>query len=133
MVKRARGTTRPGQRPRIQRTTARPSTTASPAPSRPLALTPEEEARAAELEAKIVAEERAAAEAQRRSRDRGRRTAESASEPSLRASALPLSVRAADEYQYVVRDVRRITVIGGGLVVFVIALWAVMQATGTAL
>jgi hypothetical protein len=133
MVKRARGTTRPGQRPRIQRTTPRPATTTAPAPTRPLSLTPEEEARAAELEAKIVAEERAATDAQRRTRDRSRRSAEPSPEAGLRASAVPLSVRAAEEYQYVVRDVRRISLIGGGLIAFVIALWAVMQATGASL
>jgi hypothetical protein len=63
-------------------------------------LTADEEARAAELEARIVAQERAAEESLRRSRNRGRvieaaRTFE------------PLSVRAAGEYAYVRRDVIR--------------------------
>ena len=65
MAKRARGsTTRPGQRPRLQRTsTTRPEAVSTPAPTtRPATLTAEEEARAAELEAQIVAEEHAADE-----------------------------------------------------------------------
>ncbi len=82
-------------------------------PVRPsIALTPEEEARAAEIEAQIVAEERAAEQATRRSRDRGR-------EPehviTRLKNAAPLSVRAANEYAYVRRDIRRIARIGVAL------------------
>ena len=63
--------------------------------SRPSSLTAEEEARAAELEAQIIAEERAAETAQRRTRERQQRAAEPA--PVVRSSA-PLAARAADEY-----------------------------------
>jgi hypothetical protein len=94
----------------MQRTAARPSTAGSARPARPPgSVTPEEEARAAELEAAILAEERAA-EASRRSRDRSRRPAEGAM-----YSSVPLATRAAEEYGYVQRDVRRIAVVGGTL------------------
>jgi hypothetical protein len=41
-----------------------------------------------------------------------------------------LAVRASEEYAYVVRDVRRIALIGGSMVIILIALWAVMHLTG---
>lgn len=137
MAKRARGsTTRPGQRAPLQRAgSVRPIDTSSrlttdAAPVRPASLTAEEEARAAELEARIVAEERAAEETAKRSRERGRR-ATAAAEPVGRGGSL--AVQAAEEYAYVARDVRRIAIIGGGLVAILIALWAVLQATGATL
>jgi hypothetical protein len=74
-------------------------------------VTHEEEARAAELEAAILAEEKAA-EAARRGRNPDRRPVESAI-----YSSVPLATRAAEEYGYVRRDVRRIAVVGGGLLV----------------
>lgn len=72
-------------------------------------MTPEELARAAELEAAILAEEKAA-EASRRGRDKDRRPVEGAI-----YSSVPLATRAAGEYAYVRRDVRRIVVVGGSL------------------
>jgi hypothetical protein len=72
-------------------------------------VTPEEEARAAELEAAILAEEKAG-EAARRGRDKERRPVEGGM-----YSSVPLAVRAAGEYNYVRRDVRRIVVVGGSL------------------
>jgi hypothetical protein len=127
MAKRARGTnSRPGQRPRLQRrgpVTPRLSSPVSP-PS--VTLTPNEEARAAELEAEIVTAERTAERAAPTSRERpARRDAE----PRVRTGSI--AVRAAEEYGYVSRDVRRVTLIGGSLVAFLIVLWAVMQATGS--
>jgi hypothetical protein len=111
MAKRTRGSHRSGRRARGREVSRPLSAAATPRP--PSALTREEEARAAEIEAQIVAEERAAEQATRRSRDRGR-------EPehivSRARSSAPLSVRAADEYAYVRRDVRRIARIGGGLI-----------------
>lgn len=132
MAKRARGTTtRPGQRAPLQRgpSTQRPSgsaaTTSTPAP-RPATLTADEEARAAALEAQIVAEEKAAEQAARKNRDRSRREGEA--EPVGRGGTI--AVRASQEYAYVARDVRRIAVIGGGLVAFLLGLWVVVEATG---
>jgi hypothetical protein len=137
MAKRARGTTtRPGQRRPIQRPAARPGSGARPAPAaapgsdtanlRAASLTPDEEARAAQLEAAIVAQERQAEEGRR---DRARR---SAPEPSVRSSS-PLAVAAANEYAYVARDVRKVAVVGGSLVGLLLALWVVTQVTGVTL
>lgn len=110
MAKRTRGSHRPGRRPPLRRETTRSPSAA--APIRPaIGLSPEEEARAAEIEAQIMAEERAAEQAARRSRTRGR---EEHVITRLK-NAAPLSVRAADEYAYVRRDVRRIARIGAAL------------------
>lgn len=137
MAKRARGTTtRPGQRRPIQRppgrpgsSTVRPASTALSAPEvaapRPDTLTAEEEGRAAELEAAIVAQERQAQMSQRR-------TQRGAPEATVRAAS-PLAVAAASEYAYVARDVRRVAVVGGTLVGLLLALWVVVQVTGVSI
>ncbi len=109
MAKRSRIGGRPGQRRPLERPSTRPGS----APIRPAnALTSEEEARAAELEAAIVAQEKAAEDA-RRGRSRDRAAAAAADAPLY--SSQPLAARAAQEYDYVRRDIRRITVVGGGL------------------
>ena len=127
MAKRVRGTsTRPGQRPRLQRrgpVTPRLSGPVSP-PS--VTLTPSEEARAAELEAEIVSAERSADRAAPVLRERPARREV---EPRVRTGSI--AVRASEEYAYVSRDVRRVTLIGGSLIAFLIVLWAVLQATGS--
>jgi hypothetical protein len=82
-------------------------------PARPAgSVTAEEEARAAQLEAAIVAEEKAV-EAARRARDRIARPNELSGR--LGNASVPLAVRAAEEYAYVRRDVRRIAIVGGSL------------------
>src|SRR4051794_6728469 len=128
MAKRARGstTTRPGQRRPLQRTTARPAATvvpAAPIAPRPSTLTDAEEARAAELEAAIVAEERRAEETKRRSRTRP-------PEDVVARSSSSLAVAAANEYAYVARDVRRIVLVGGSLIIVLVAVWVISQVTG---
>ena len=132
MAKRTRGTTsRPGQRRPLQRPATRP-TMAAPAPSvssRPSGLTAEEEARAAVLEQQIMAEERAAEESRRRLDERRRGPVESDVEP--RRGGAGLGQRATQEYAYVGRDVRRITLLGGTLMGLLVILWAVAQATGS--
>jgi hypothetical protein len=124
MAKRSRGS-RPGQRRSTPRPGGRP-VAATPAPAaRPAgSLTAEEEARAAELEAQIVAQERAAD--QSRSRDRSRSNGADASRTRTREGSL-LAVKAAEEYQYVVRDVRRIVQVGGGLMVLMFVLWLLIE------
>jgi len=126
MAKRARGTTtRPGQRAPLQRTgTVRPAATTSPV-ARPATLTDEETARAAELEAQILVQERAAEAVTRSNRERARRPTP---EPAARAGSL--AVRASEEYAYVARDIRRIAIVGGSLIAILIGLWVVIQATG---
>ena len=134
MAKRARGTTtRPGQRRPIQRPAARPATptsrpaTATGSPeltvSPPTSLTPEEEARAAELEAAIVAVERQA--------DAGRRGRAQRTTPEvgLRPGS-SIATAAANEYAYVARDVRRVAIVGGSLVTLLLAVWAAAEVTG---
>jgi hypothetical protein len=84
-------------------------------------VTPEEEARAAEIEAEIVAEEKASTAAQA-ARRRGRRPEPEAT-AGVSYSSVPLAARAAEEYRYVQRDVRRIAVVGG----FLLAVLAVLD------
>jgi hypothetical protein len=118
MAKRSRLAARPGQRRPLQRPAARPAETAD----RPLgSVTRAEEARAAELEAAIVAQDKAA-EAARTNRDRSR-APNPESVGGVRYTSVPLSVRAADEYGYVKRDIRRIAIVGGLL----IAILAVLE------
>jgi hypothetical protein len=128
MAKRVRGSsTRPGQRRRLQRSTTPRARVAPPPSSTPsTSLTPAEEERAAELEAQIVAAEKEAEAASSRSRERGRRPTEGESRIRTRSIAM----RASEEYGYVARDVRRLIIIGGSLIAFLIVLWVVTQATG---
>jgi hypothetical protein len=129
MAKRARGSsTRPGQRPRLQRSTtaARPAPGPAPVTPKPTTLTPDEEARAAALEAQILADEKAAEDAARRSRERSRRPTDV--DTSTRPGSI--AVAASQEYAYVARDVRRVAIIGGSLIGVLIALWAVVTVTG---
>jgi hypothetical protein len=112
MAKRNRLAARPGQRRPLQRPAGRPETKGS-------GLSRDELARAAELEAAIVAEERAAEES-RRSRDRARRGVDGAG--GVAYTSVPLSVRASEEYGYVRRDVRRIAIVGGFLLLILAVL-----------
>ena len=84
-------------------------------------MTREEEARAAELEAAILAQEQVAEES-RKGRERARRATTDAV-GGVSYTSVPLSVRAADEYGYVKRDIRRIAIVGG----FLIAILAVLD------
>jgi hypothetical protein len=117
MAKRSRLAARPGQRRPLQRTAARPeASTGRPAGS----VTAEEEARAAELEAAILAEERAATAA-REARERGRRiSAEGGA--GVAYTSVPLATRASEEYRYVQRDIRRIALVGGFLLLILAVL-----------
>ncbi len=125
MAKRSRLAARPGQRRPLQRNAPRPAgTAAAPAPRPATTVTDEEMARAAELEAAILAEEQAAQDA-RTNRERGRRGTPAAEAPVAAGNALPLSVREAAEYRYVQRDIRRIAIVGGFLIL-VLAILDVM-------
>jgi hypothetical protein len=131
MAKRARGTnTRPGQRARLRRrgpVTPRLSSPVAPPSVPSVSLTPQEEARAAELEAEIVATERQAEQSAQVARRRSEAT--TLAQPRVRAGSI--AVRASEEYGYVSRDVRRIALIGGSLVAVLVGFWAIVQATGT--
>jgi hypothetical protein len=130
MAKRARGTnTRPGQRARLRRrgpATPRLSSPVAPPSVPSVSLTPQEETRAAELEAEIVATERQAEQSAQIAR---KRAAATVAEPRVRAGSI--EVRASEEYGYVSRDIRRIALIGGSLIAILLGFWAVVQATGT--
>ncbi len=131
MAKRARGTTRPGQRPPIQRTT-RPAASPPPVVAPPAGLSDAELARAAELEASIVAGERAEQTSAARRADLERAVG---SEDAALARRRPigsgrLAVVAADEYRYVARDVRRIGLIGGSMFVILAVLYVVLEVIG---
>lgn len=129
MAKRAR--VRPGQRRPAQRSarsassaSSRPTVApASPAPALPLpaeGLTAEEEARAAALEAAIVAEPPAPNRLRSRRRDVPAEGANGA------MSASSLAARYAHEYDYVDRDLKRIFALMGVLVGLLIAIWLVV-------
>lgn len=110
---------------------SRPGSRPAAAPLRTGGLSKSEEARAAEIEAQIVAREQAAENERGRARDR-RRT-----EDHLRDDAAPrtrtgslLAIRGEQEYAYVVRDVRRIVTVGGSLLGVLVALYIVIEVLG---
>ena len=121
MAKRARGSVRPGQRRPIDRKTA---SSAAPegAVVRSVGLTDAEANRAAELEAAMLAEERAADAARKRSQVRSTREVSGGGSSSL-------AVRAQEEYSYVGRDVREITKIAALLFSILIVLWILVDVT----
>ena len=115
MAKRSRLGARPGQRRPLQRSAAGARATTAPGGRRHR----RGEARAAELEAQILAEEQIAAES-RKSRDRARRRRRPTtrrSTPRARSPSAP-----PQEYGYVQRDLRRIAIVGGGLLIVLVVL-----------
>jgi hypothetical protein len=110
----------------MQRQAARPAaravspTVAAPEPL-PDDLTADEEARAAVLEAAIVAQERQAETTKERAR---------ATRPVETPRVSTLTISAAEEYSYVARDVRRIAIVGGSLIILLLALWALSHILG---
>jgi hypothetical protein len=137
MAKRVRRTVRrtaarPGTRPP---STARPPLTSPIEELEPTSmrirsggLTADEMARAAELEAEIVArehaQEQAAATEARRAKARTAREAV-AYDPNV-----PLRIRAAHEYAYVARDVKRIGLTAGLMVAILVGLHFVINVAG---
>lgn len=97
----------------------------------PSGLTELEFQRAAEIEAEMLAQERAAAEATRR---RGRARTADDEPPAVIAVPgdvnAPLSVRMAHEYAYVARDVRRILLTGGLMVAILAVLHILVNVLG---
>ena len=122
MAQRQRGGARPGQRAPLPRG-SQPASTPAAEPvvaPRPGGLSAGELDRAAELEAQIVAEERAATSSLARGR---RRTAADAMPASRSRSAGSLAVVADEEYRYVTRDLRRIAVVFAGIFGLLLASW----------
>lgn len=126
----AKRTRYPG-RPAGRRPTARPATSSatSGATIRSGGLTPTELERAAELEAELVAREKAAIADNAR-----RRVRRSNVDVSVAADAgAPLSVRASHEYAYVARDVRRIGLTAGLMFAILAGIWLVVNVGGVGL
>jgi hypothetical protein len=97
-----------------------------------IGLTDDEMARAAELEARILADEQAAEETRRRRRDRERDRADVADvAPRARTrSAGGLAVQYAHEYDYVARDLRRIAILSAALIGALFLIFVLYQASG---
>jgi hypothetical protein len=132
MAKRQRGS-RPGQRAPLQRG-GRPSSPApagKPAtPARPSGtLSDDELARAAQLEAQIVAEEQTASASLARGRDRHGWGSGETTTGRPRAVG-SLAAIAEDEYVYVVRDLRKIVVIFAIIFSLLLASWLVLGVAG---
>ncbi|HYO44923.1 MAG TPA: hypothetical protein VES19_17120 [Candidatus Limnocylindrales bacterium] len=120
MAKRARGSVRPGRRRPIDKRPASPAA-AAPAPApKPVGLSEAELERAAQLEADLLVQEKAAEQARTRTRAR-----------ATREAAIPaggsLSVAAQAEYAYVGRDVKDIVRIASLLIGILIVLWLVID------
>lgn len=123
MAKRARGSVRPGQRRPIDRRPASPTAPASPgATPRPAGLSDAELARAAELEAELLAQEKAADQARTRTRERTATRELVSSGPTG-----SLAVQARDEYAYVARDVKDIVRIASLLIGILLVLWILVD------
>jgi hypothetical protein len=110
---------------------SRPGTRPTAAPSRAGGLSASEEARAAEIEATIIARERAAEDERGHARDRRRTedTLRDEAAPRTRSGSL-LAIRGEQEYAYVVRDVRRIVTVGGSLLGILILLYILIEVVG---
>ncbi len=133
MAKRQRGSTRPGQRPPTKSPGGRPSAALAPAtvPSRPSGtLTDDELAHAAEIEARIVDEERQATASLERVRDRRRTAAADLPARGRGRAVSTLAIVAADEYLYVQRDLRRIAITFVGIFAILFIAFAVAQIAG---
>jgi hypothetical protein len=118
MAKRARGTVRPGQRRAIDRRPA--PATAAATPQRAIGLSEAELARAAELEAQLLAEERAAETARRRTAERA----------TARETGATRTLAFEEEYAYVARDVKDIVRIAVLLLSILFGLWIVIDVLG---
>ena len=132
MAKRQRGGARPGQRAPLQKSRpATPAPTGKPAaPARPAGgLSDDELARAAELEARIVAEEQAATASLSRGRDRRRAAPSPGTAPRTRSAGL-LTATAEDEYRYVMADLRKIALVFVLCFALLLASWLFIVVSG---
>ena len=128
MAKRTRYPGRPAGRRPAAKTTAGTAAGASVTP-RSGGLTSAELERAAQLEAELVAREKEAIadNARRRARARGMDVSAAAD------SSTPLSVRAAHEYAYVARDVRRIALTATLMFAILAGIWLVVNVGNVSL
>jgi hypothetical protein len=136
MAKRARVSGRPTSRPRP----ARPLGATAGGPGKPAAapatkapeasLTEAEAQRAAALEAELVAQEKAAARARAAAIAARARRAGGGHLVDPELLNQPLSVRAAHEYAYVARDVRRIGLTAGLMLAILLSLAFAINVVG---
>ena len=126
MAKRSRVASRPGQqRPsrRPQRGATRPATAPTTQPAKPsTGLTADEEARAAALEAEIVEQERPQGK-----HEKGRAPDPTAVRAARTQSSGLLAARAAEEYDYVKRDLHRIGIVSGALLLIMFVLYLLIE------
>ncbi len=125
MAKRARGSVRPGQRRPIDKRPAAPAPTTAAAAPKPAGLSDAELERAAQLEAEMVAQERALEESRKRSRERA-----TASRDYVPISAASFAAAEAKEYAYVARDVKRIIRVAGLELAILAALYVLIDVVG---
>ena len=125
MAKRARGNVRPGQRRSIDKRPASPATAAATpaAAPKPIGLSEAELERAAQLEADLLVQEKAAEQARQRTRTRGTREA-------VAPGGASLAVAAKAEYAYVARDVKDIIRIATILISVLVVLWILIDVAG---
>ena len=132
MAKRSRGTSRPGQRPATRRATrpaGRPAAQADAArATSSLTTTEDPTATATASAAEMPAD--AGIDTTNRARPRDKFRASGPASTTARAQSGLLAAKAAQEYQYVVRDVRRIATVGGGLVAILAVLFVLIDVLG---
>ena len=127
MAKRVRGSVRPGQRRPIDRrpgAPAQPVSAAAPAP-KPAGLSDAEVARAAELEAQLLAEEKAAATSRQRAKER------TVTRELGSGTSGSFAQQEAVEYAYVARDVKDIVRIAALLLIVLFVLYILVDVTKT--
>jgi hypothetical protein len=128
MAKRSRGAARPGQTRPTRRPSQRPAGRTGPTATeafRPATTrAPIDDTALEETDFEFDNDDRAVG---RGRRDRGR--AETAASTRVRAgqTSTLLAARAAEEYGYVVRDVRRIGIVGGGLIGVMLVLYVLVE------
>jgi hypothetical protein len=125
MAKRARGSVRPGQRRPIEKrpaSAAVPAASAAAAAPKPAGLSDAELERAAQLESDLLAQERAAEQSRRRTRERS-------TTRDFSRTGSSLDVNAAAEYAYVARDVRDIVRIASLLIGILLLVWVLIDVT----
>ncbi len=125
MAKRARGSVRPGQRRPIDKRPAAPATPAAAPAPKPTGLSEAELARAAELEAEMVAQERALEDTRKRTKERA-----TASREYVPVSAAGFAAAEAKEYAYVARDVKRILRVAGLELAILAVLYVLIDVVG---
>lgn len=126
MAKRSRGAARPGQTRPTRRPPQRPAgRTGAAATTDALRSTtvhgPLDDTPVADAELDI------AGDAVRGRRERGRPEPVAAARARGTQSSTLLAARAAEEYGYVVKDVRRIGVVGGGLLALLLVLYVLIE------